>query len=315
MRFFLPLLVFPLLLASCAPVRNVAALPDETAIVIFHPAATATFILPSPTSAPTQIPCDPRTVDFCITDGHLILQRPIQPPDNDSVDKSYRYGTTANGTRDPHHGVEFLNSSGIPVQSAGDGIVLFAGPDHEAIYTPWKDFYGNVIVIQHADDLYTLYAHLSEIDVQAGDVVQAGDEIGKVGSSGVATGSHLHFEVRRGNAENYFATQNPELWLIPERDERNLHYGVVAVSILDEANVYQFADFTIQRYSRSSDVPEKTYYMNTYVPELTMNEENAALSELPAGHYRIALKLNGYLYERWVDVQSGKLTQTIIIVK
>jgi len=62
-------------------------------------------------------------------------------------------------------------------------------------------------------------------------------------------------------------------------------------------------------------VPEKTYYMTTYVPELTMNEENAALSELPAGHYRIALKLNGYLYERWVDVQSGKLTQTVIVVK
>jgi len=315
MKFFLPLFIFPLLLASCAPVRNVAALPDETAIVIFHPAATATFVPPSPTSAPTQIPCNPRTVDFCITDGHLILRRPIQPPNNDSVDKSYRYGTTANGARDPHHGVEFLNSSGTPVQSAGDGIVLFAGPDQEAVYTPWKDFYGNVVVIQHADDLYTLYAHLSEIDVQAGDVVQVGDEIGKVGSSGVATGSHLHFEVRRGNAENYFATQNPELWLIPERDERNLHYGVVAVSILNEANVYQFADFTIQRYSKSSDVPEKTYYMTTYVQELTMNEENAALSELPAGHYRIALKLNGYLYERWVDVQSGKLTQTVIVVK
>jgi hypothetical protein len=230
------------------------------------------------------------------------------------VDPTYRFASTANGKRDPHHGVEFLNNYGTPVQSAGDGVVLFAGPDNVAVYTPWKDFYGNVVVIQHADDLYTLYAHLSEIDVQAGDVIKAGDEIGKVGS-GVATGSHLHFEVRRGNAENYFATQNPEMWLLPERDERNLRYGVVAVSILNEANVYQFADFTIQRYAKSSVVPEKTYYMTTYVPELTGNEENAALSELTAGHYRIALKLNGYLYERWIDVRSGKLTQTVIVVK
>ena len=64
--------------------------------------------------------------------------------------------------------------------------------------------------------MYTLYAHLSKVDVQAGDEVKAGDLIGKVGQSGVATGSYLHFEVRKGgDGTDYFSTQNPELWLAP----------------------------------------------------------------------------------------------------
>jgi murein DD-endopeptidase MepM/ murein hydrolase activator NlpD len=75
--------------------------------------------------------------------------------------------------REPHHGVEFLNKFGTPVHAAGDGAVQFAGPDEEAVYSPWRDFYGNVVVIHHADEMYTLYAHLSKVDVQVGDEVKA----------------------------------------------------------------------------------------------------------------------------------------------
>jgi hypothetical protein len=170
-------------------------------------------------------------------------------------------------------------------------------------------------VLQHANDLFTLYAHLSQVDVLAGDVVLAGQKIGEVGQSGVATGSHLHFEVRRGDAENYFSTQNPELWLAPERDERNLQYGTLMISIVDVASQYHLAELTIARYVGSSAKPEKTFYLNTYVNELALGDENAVMSGLKAGRYRIALKLNGQLYERWVEVQSGKLTQAVIVVK
>ena len=316
MKFILPLFVFTLLITSCAPAQQVNALPDATATVTILPEATATFIPLSPTTTiPTKIPCDPRVVDFCITDGHFILQRPINSSKNDSVDVTYRYASTANGKRDPHHGVEFLNSYGTPVQAAADGIVLFAGPDVEAVYSPWKIFYGNVVVIQHENDLFTLYAHLSKIDVQAGDAVLAGQKIGEVGQSGVATGSHLHFEVRRGNVENYFSTQNPELWLTPERDKRNLQFGTLMLSIIDAASQYQYAELTIARYPNAFEKPEKTFYLDTYVKELANGDENAAISGLQAGRYRIALKLNGQLYERWVEVQSGKLTQTVIVVK
>jgi peptidase M23-like protein len=231
------------------------------------------------------------------------------------VDSTYRYASTANGTRDPHHGVEFLNKFGTLVYSAADGVVLFAGSDEAAIYGPRLNFYGNLVVLRHADDLFTLYAHLSAIHVQQGDEVKAGDQIGEVGQSGAATGSHLHFEVRQGNGQNYFSTQNPELWLIPERDERNLEYGTLMLSVMDQLSHYQFADLTVTRYPRFSDVPEKAFYVESYVDEMAVGAENAALSGLQAGRYRIALKLNGHLYERWVEVKSGKLTQAVIVVR
>lgn len=315
MKSLLLLFVFAFFLTSCAPARQAGALPDATATMTISPAATATLIPPSPTSVPTKIPCDPHTADFCITDGHFILQRPIQPPNNDSVDPTYRFASTANGKREPHHGVEFLDSYGTPVQAAADGVVLFAGPDVEAVYSPWTNFYGNVIVIKHENELFTLYGHLSVIDVQTGDSVQAGEKIGEVGQTGVATGSHLHFEVREGDAQDYFSTQNPELWLIPKRDERNLKYGTLMLSVVDGESRFQFTDLTIQRYVDSSETPEKTFYLVTYVNEMVKGSENAAISGLKAGHYRIALKLNGYLYERWVEVQSGKLTQAVIVVE
>jgi murein DD-endopeptidase MepM/ murein hydrolase activator NlpD len=173
--------------------------------------------IPSITAVSTEVPCDPFRVDFCIREGHFILQRPIEPPASDSVDPTYRYASTANGTREPHHGVEFPNQSGTPVYAAGKGTVVFAGPDKEAIYSPWENFYGNLVVLQHEDGLFTLYAHLSKIDVSVGQKVFTTDKIGEVGKTGVAIGSHLHFEVRRGDGKDYFATQNPELWLVPPK--------------------------------------------------------------------------------------------------
>ncbi len=311
---FVSFLIF--FLTSCTPIQHVGAVPDVTAtVVIIPPAATATFIPPSPIPVATKTLCDPLAVDYCITDGHFVLQRPIAPSENNSVDTTYRYASTANGAREPHHGVEFLNKFGTPVQAAADGVIVFAGPDVEAVYSPWENFYGNVVVIKHDNALFTLYAHLSKIDVQVGDAVQAGEQIGEVGQSGVATGSHLHFEVRLGDAENYFSTQNPELWLASERDERNLQYGTLMISIVDAASQYQFAELTIARYPGFSDKPEKTLYLDTYAKELANGAENAVMSGLKAGRYRIALKLNGQLYERWVEVQSGKLTQAVIVVK
>ncbi|HXD12516.1 MAG TPA: M23 family metallopeptidase [Anaerolineales bacterium] len=308
------LFLFSFFLAACAPAQQVAALPDATATTIRLPESTATFISPSPTPSPTQIPCDPRVEDYCITDGHLILHRPITPPGNDSVDVTYRYASTENGKREPHHGVEFLNKFGTPVQSAANGTVIFAGPDSEAVYGPSINFYGNLVVIQHQNAIFTLYGHLSKIHVQAGDVVYVGEQIGEVGQSGVATGSHLHFEVRRGDVKNYFATQNPELWLIPRADERNVRYGVVMVSIVDEESRHQYVEMTLERRPTASD-KGKTFYLDAYVNEMATGEENAAMGDLIPGSYRIALKLNGHLYERSVAVKSGKLTQVVIVVK
>lgn len=91
------------------------------------------------------------------------------------------------GVRKMHTGVDIANQTGTPVKAAGDGKV---------IETARERGYGNMVLIDHGKGRTTLYGHLSSIDCKSGDLVQAGDVIGKVGSTGFATGPHLHFEVR-----------------------------------------------------------------------------------------------------------------------
>ena len=312
-------ILFAFIITSCAPtVKPVVAepLPQSTPTLLVSPVTepVSTLLPPSPTA--TQNPCDPYTVDFCITDGHFIFQNPIHSPNNTFVDTTYRYGSTQNESREPHHGVEYLNKFGTPVHAAGGGVVQFAGLDKEAVYSPWKDFYGNFVVIRHENEMYTLYAHLSKIDVEMGDEISAGDQIGEVGDSGVATGSHLHFEVRRGgDGTDYFSTQNPELWIEPNKSQNGEALGAISFSIEGEDTRFQFIEFTA-RYFRDKNGPKiKSHYITTYAKDMMLLDENAALGDLPPGFYYVALKHNGHLYERWVEVESAKLTQVIFLVK
>jgi hypothetical protein len=296
-----------ILLSACTPIP--ASMPAATAVpaktkTLSPSTATNTSVSSPVPPTSTPVPCDPSSVDYCIVDGHFLFQRPIHAPANDSVERTYPFASTGEGTREPHHGVEFINGTGTPVSAAADGRILFAGPDdEEAIYSPWMDFYGNVIVIGHADDLFTLYAHLSLIEVKSGEEVKAGEKIGEVGKTGGAIGSHLHFEVRRGDVEDYFSTLNPELWLVPRMGE-----GVLSIAVMNAEGKFRHADITIQ-----SD--GKSYFINTYEEEFLSMEENAVLGELTPGRYRITFYSGGEFYERWVEVQSGKLTQVIFIVK
>ena len=106
------------------------------------------------------------------------------------------------GMQAMHEGIDFLADVGSPVVAAAGGVVIFAG---------FHPQYGNVIDIDHGNDLLTRYAHLSKILVKEGDIVQRGHRIGLSGSTGRSTGPHLHFEVRfRGVAQNpaRFVLQN-----------------------------------------------------------------------------------------------------------
>ena len=315
----LAMILLILFMSSCTPAVQTAVAQSvptstETPIPIFSPEATATIISPPPMVL--QNSCDPFSVDFCTTEGHFIFENPIHLPDNTFVDTTYRYGSTQNGLREPHHGVEFPNMFGTPVYAAGDGVVLFAGPDNDSVYSPWKDFYGNVVVIGHVNEMYTLYAHLSKVNVQVGEIVIVGDQIGEVGDSGVATGSHLHFEVRKGgDGTDYFSTQNPEIWVEPNKGENGESLGTISFSIEGQDASPQFVEFTA-RYFRDKNGPKiKSHYITTYAKDMMLLDENAALGDLPPGFYYVALKHNGYLYERWVEVESGKLTQVIFVVK
>jgi murein DD-endopeptidase MepM/ murein hydrolase activator NlpD len=89
----------------------------------------------------------------------------------------------------PHLGIDYAAPSGTPVQTIGDGRVIFAGPKGGA---------GNLIEIQHTNGYTTYYMHLSRVLVHSGQRVEQGERIGLVGMTGLATGPHLDFRIQRG---------------------------------------------------------------------------------------------------------------------
>ncbi|MEA5498204.1 M23 family metallopeptidase [Limnoraphis robusta] len=92
------------------------------------------------------------------------------------------------GTTRAHRGVDYAARSGTPIMAAGDGKVLFAG---------WKNGYGRTVILQHGNQVSTLYAHMSRFaGLRTGARVRQGDTIGYVGASGLASGPHLHYEFR-----------------------------------------------------------------------------------------------------------------------
>ena len=313
------LLIFALGIVSCnLPALDTAQTATASPVSIFTststlipstehslPVSSETPILPTLTATP--IPCDLSTADYCIANGQFLFQRPIQLPDNDRIDLSYAYASTQNGKRDPHHGVEFQNAFGTSVYAAGAGEVVFADADKTTKFSPWTNFYGNVVIIQHTNEIYTLYAHLSSILVRVGDTVNTGDEIGQVGATGGATGSHLHFEVRTGSAyADYFSTQNPELWMLPPQG-----MGALSVTLKTSYERNYERPLVITRYADGSGDPIYTYYITTYTKGFEFNPEDAVLSGLPPGKYKIAFSDSSGLKERFVFVEAGKLTEVI----
>ncbi|MBD2449413.1 peptidoglycan DD-metalloendopeptidase family protein [Nostoc sp. FACHB-152] len=92
------------------------------------------------------------------------------------------------GYRRFHAGLDFAASYGSTIRAADSGTVIFAG---------WYGGYGRAVIIDHGNGLTTLYGHTSELFVSEGQGVQRGQAIAAVGSTGLSTGPHLHFEVRR----------------------------------------------------------------------------------------------------------------------
>jgi murein DD-endopeptidase MepM/ murein hydrolase activator NlpD len=87
-----------------------------------------------------------------------------------------------------HTGLDIAAATGTPITSPRSGTVTFAG---------WSGGYGNYVVVDHGNGMQTAYAHMSAISVRKGQRLEAGTQVGKVGSTGMSTGPHLHFEVKR----------------------------------------------------------------------------------------------------------------------
>jgi murein DD-endopeptidase MepM/ murein hydrolase activator NlpD len=102
-----------------------------------------------------------------------------------------------------HDGVDIAAPEGTPVYAARGGRV---------IYSDQIPGYGNIVIVEHADGLSTVYAHNQKNEVAQGDVVRQGDEVSRVGQTGRTTGPNLHFEVRVQNI-----ARNPLFFLPPWR--------------------------------------------------------------------------------------------------
>ena len=92
------------------------------------------------------------------------------------------------GTKQFHRGIDYRGDEGAPVITTADGVVEYAG-FHK------NSGFGNYIIVTHANGFKTHYGHLSRIDVKTGDFIEKGKVIGGIGSTGVSSGNHLHYEV------------------------------------------------------------------------------------------------------------------------
>lgn len=98
-------------------------------------------------------------------------------------------------SRDNHKGIDIGAPKGTPIKAAASGTVVHSGNKN--------DGYGNYIILSHGNGVQTYYAHCSQLLVSKGQSVEQGQVIAKVGSTGISTGNHLHFEVRiNGVAQN-----------------------------------------------------------------------------------------------------------------
>lgn len=157
-----------------------AELAQETAVAM----AQAGFAAAAGTAAPAA--------------GHLLwpCSGPITQPFG-PTSYSFEFPYVYQGVSYPHFhtGVDVGVGLGTPVSAAAGGVVVLAGTN---VVGGRVVGYGTYVVIAHGGGLYTLYGHLSRLDVAAGDHVAAGQVIGLSGSTGNSTGPHLHFEVRLG---------------------------------------------------------------------------------------------------------------------
>ena len=218
-------------------------------------------------------------------------------------------------TRPAHLGVEFINSRDTPVYAVASGTVVYARSDDDTLVGPRLDYYGRVIVLAHefrslADEpVFSLYGHLERIDVLQGDWVEVGQQIGTIGSSGIAIGAHLHFEVRVREPLSYLMTRNPELWL-----KHYANHGMIAGSIYDgDGKAINGKRLVVRSESTTREVYS---YAGDLVNPDPVWGENFTVSDLRAGEYEIVvLKESGALaYREPVLVEAYRTTIVDILI-
>ncbi len=253
---------------------------------------------------PMQVPVSIRPED------HFWFSRPIASNAVNWPHPFYRYGSTYFGFMNAHTGVDLDANYGTPVLAAGDGVVVWTGWGLYGVKPVEDDPYGMAVAIKHNfgynnQDVYTIYAHMSAINVWLNQPVRAGEQIGQVGSTGNSSGNHLHFEVRIG--ENKFrASYNPELWLAPPTG-----WGVLVGRVLDKKGNY-ISEIPIDVYDSSGRYYPIFTYTTRSVNMDPLYKENFVLSDLPAGTYSYAVNLYGERYIGVTDIRPGQSAFVIV---
>lgn len=121
-----------------------------------------------------------------------IANTPVGSPLEGTITSSFGFRSNpfGGGGRESHKGLDISAPYGRPVKCTAEGKVVFAG---------YRGDYGNLVIISHGEEYQTYYGHLSQILVKEGQEVKVSTFIGKVGSTGRSTGSHLHYEIIRNN--------------------------------------------------------------------------------------------------------------------
>ena len=171
---------------SLPALTNAAAWTTATALI----AVLAAGVMLQPALAfSTSRTAEASTVTMAATTSTEATSNWRAPLDNIRVTSFF--GVKRTLPRTPHKGVDFGAAKGTPVHATASGIIIAAGPIAEN-----DGKYGNTVIIEHGAQR-SLYAHLDRVNVKPGQRVQAGQLIGAVGETGLATGPHLHLEVRQ----------------------------------------------------------------------------------------------------------------------
>lgn len=330
------LALLAILLAACGslptPTPAASSAPSETPIARPQIISTQTprpifasltpslvpLVLPTATLTPTYTGSGVATwtplpqATMLRSASHLWLQWPLFYGAA-TLSRVYPYGGTNGRRLQVHHGVDLIRPAGTAILAAADGTVFYAGNDFSTLFGSYTNYYGNLVVIQHPflspDGLtvFTLYGHMEHVIVGAGQTVRQGEQIGTVGSSGIALGPHLHFEVRLGSAYDFDATRNPELWLQPPDD-----HGLLAGRVIDPYG-RRVDGVTVEVQSSRTRFSAPTYGDQSVNSDDSFGE-NFALGNLVSETYAVSVRIDGrerfaqsvFVYPgsmTWIDVQ------------